>query len=236
MEYPIYNVQSTVLPNSLTLLNENKLNNFVVGVQKKSRFQKAKENAEAKKKVEESEAAKVYDSFVASFAEDESTGEKIFYRGELENGKHEVYNPNKRTQKNVKDSELQSIMNEMKVISQICTMYQLFLQYCIQSRNEHPAAAAPNTTIAPVSKKPRRELDELFDEIKNRQESLVDSNSGEVYSGGSEFIEDTTTNLYVGNINTVTTGTILFYTLSHTHIYIHAQKNDCYHCLVLMVP
>mmetsp|Transcript_31562 Transcript_31562/g.45443 ORF Transcript_31562/g.45443 Transcript_31562/m.45443 type:complete len:94 (+) Transcript_31562:278-559(+) len=47
---------------------------------KKSRFQKAREEKELKKKLDDEEAAKVYDSFVASFTEDEQNG-KTFVRG-----------------------------------------------------------------------------------------------------------------------------------------------------------
>ena len=61
-------------PNSLHSLDKEKITTFVVGTQKKSRFQKARENAELKRKVEETETASVYESFVASFTE--SAGKK----------------------------------------------------------------------------------------------------------------------------------------------------------------
>ena len=52
-------------------ISQGKLAAFAVGTQKKSRFQKAREERELKKKQEEQEAASVYESFVASFAVEE---------------------------------------------------------------------------------------------------------------------------------------------------------------------
>jgi U2-associated protein SR140 len=60
-------------------ISESKLATFAVGQQKKSRFQKAREEAEEKKRQEEAEAAKVYDSFVASFQGDDNNS-KVFVR------------------------------------------------------------------------------------------------------------------------------------------------------------
>ena len=60
---------------------ESKLVSFAVGQQKKTRFQKAREEKEAKRKQEEAEVAKVYDSFVASFTHEEDDGSKTFVRG-----------------------------------------------------------------------------------------------------------------------------------------------------------
>ena len=125
MDSHLHHTLPTILPNSLTTLNENKITSFVVGVQKKSRFQKAKEEAEAKKKEEESAAAKVYESFVASFAEEDLSTGKSFIRGGV-NGvgpledreKGAIYMPIKKTNAVNKVSELESIMSEMKVILQ----------------------------------------------------------------------------------------------------------------------
>lgn len=56
---------------SLKNISDSKLVTFAIGQQKKSRFQKAREEQEAKKKQDDLEAAKVYESFVASFDVDE---------------------------------------------------------------------------------------------------------------------------------------------------------------------
>lgn len=70
-----------VQPGSLRTITETKLVSFAVGQQKKSRFQKAREDAEEKRKEEEKEAAKVYQSFVASFEVPDDGGGKTFVRG-----------------------------------------------------------------------------------------------------------------------------------------------------------
>ena len=68
-----------VKPGSMKTISQTKLATFAVGQQKKSRFQKAREEAEEKKKKEDEEAAKVYSQFVASFAS-ESSDRKSFIR------------------------------------------------------------------------------------------------------------------------------------------------------------
>jgi U2-associated protein SR140 len=68
-----------IQPGSMKTISEDKLASFAVGTQKKSRFQKQREEKEAKKKQEEEETAKLFDSFVASFTEDDDS--KTFVRG-----------------------------------------------------------------------------------------------------------------------------------------------------------
>jgi hypothetical protein len=70
---------SAVKPGSLKTISDNKLATFAVGQVKKSRFQKAREEAEEKRRLEELETSKLYDSFVASFESDDSS--KTFVRG-----------------------------------------------------------------------------------------------------------------------------------------------------------
>mmetsp|Transcript_9633 Transcript_9633/g.10137 ORF Transcript_9633/g.10137 Transcript_9633/m.10137 type:complete len:89 (+) Transcript_9633:57-323(+) len=68
-----------IKPGSMKTISQTKLATFAVGQQKKSRFQKAREEAEEKKKKEDEEAAKVYSQFVKSF-EAEKNDEKSFIR------------------------------------------------------------------------------------------------------------------------------------------------------------
>jgi U2-associated protein SR140 len=69
-----------VQPGSMKTISETKLATFAVGIQKKSRFQKAREEAEEKKRQEEEEAKKIYGQFVASFAVNDEDGCKTFVR------------------------------------------------------------------------------------------------------------------------------------------------------------
>jgi U2-associated protein SR140 len=70
-----------VQPGSLRTITETKLVSFAVGQQKKSRFQKAREDAEEKRREEEKEAARAYESFVASFEAPDDRGAKAFVKG-----------------------------------------------------------------------------------------------------------------------------------------------------------
>jgi U2-associated protein SR140 len=109
---------SGIQPGSMKTITDNKLVAFVVGQQKKSRFQKAREEKEMKKKLEEEAAAKVYESFVASFEDDESS--KTFVRGGIVNEKSgsmveragEVYKMEQKSVSGKKEMDL--LLEEMK--------------------------------------------------------------------------------------------------------------------------
>lgn len=98
-----------------------KLITFAVGQQKKSRFQKAREEKELKQKLDDEETAKVYDSFVSSFTEEEDG--KTFVRGgasgqrDIEGiyggSKGDVYRMERRGKEGM--SEMEKMMNEGKV-------------------------------------------------------------------------------------------------------------------------
>jgi hypothetical protein len=92
---------------TLKNLSAEKLISFTVGPTKKSRFQKAREVEEAKRKQQEEETAKVYETFVSSFndqddEEDEGDG----------NGRQKRFIPSGKSKKN---SEMDRLMEEMKV-------------------------------------------------------------------------------------------------------------------------
>ena len=92
---------------------------FAIGQQKKSRFQKAREDKEAKQKLEDEATAKVYDSFVSSFTEEEDG--KTFIRGGSARGNQDsIYGGNrgdvyKMDRNGSGGSEMDKIANEMKV-------------------------------------------------------------------------------------------------------------------------
>ena len=65
-------------PGSMKTISDSKLATFAIGQQKKSRFQKAREEKELKKKLEDEAASKIYDQFVASF--DVSNESRTFVR------------------------------------------------------------------------------------------------------------------------------------------------------------
>jgi hypothetical protein len=115
----------TIQPGSMRTITENKLATFAVGQQKKSRFQKAREDKETKKKMDDEAAALEYDKFVATFSEVESS--KTFVRGGKVNddGRDEIYGGGNRgdvyklERKNQAGhvSERDQMLEEFKVIN-----------------------------------------------------------------------------------------------------------------------
>lgn len=102
-------------------ISESKLVSFAIGQQKKSRFQKAREDKELKQKLDDEATAKVYDSFVSSFTEEEDG--KTFVRGGLSKSNSDsIYGGNRgdvyRMDRNPSGgSEMEKISNEMKVFT-----------------------------------------------------------------------------------------------------------------------
>ena len=95
---------------SMKTITESKLASFAVGQQKKSRFQKAREEEEKKRLKEVEEAAKIYDSFVASF-EVPDAGEKAFVRGGSGGG--DVYKP-PQSSGSKPMTEMEKLLEELK--------------------------------------------------------------------------------------------------------------------------
>lgn len=106
-----------IQPGSMKTITESKLATFAIGQQKKSRFQKAREEKEAKKQEEEKAAAQLFDTFVASFTGEEDS--KTFVRGggntRGEPGGGEVYKLDSRMVNRKANSEMDMLMDEMKV-------------------------------------------------------------------------------------------------------------------------
>jgi U2-associated protein SR140 len=76
-------------PGAMKTISDDKLATFVIGRQKKTKFQREKEEREAKKREAENEAAKVYESFVASF-DGSSAENNTFIRGEVQDSNYIV--------------------------------------------------------------------------------------------------------------------------------------------------
>ena len=111
-------------PGSLKTISESKLATFALGQVKKSRFQKAKEDAEEKKRLDQIEASKAYESFAASFDAGGEPNSKSFVRS-ADVGK-ELYKfssslPTAHDSQPVRSSkplsEMEKMLMEMKVSS-----------------------------------------------------------------------------------------------------------------------
>ena len=110
-------------PGSLKTISDSKLASFAIGQQKKSRFQKAKEEKDLKKRLEDEEAARVYDQFVASF--EVHDGNKTFIRGgSVKDHGEEVFGGQRgeiyRLESKPKSagSEMGRMLEEMKVFTE----------------------------------------------------------------------------------------------------------------------
>lgn len=99
---------------SIKNLSDDKLLSFAIGQNKKSRFQKDREDKELKRKQDEEDAAKVYQSFAADFNPDEDVGPKRFVRaGESLDASVEERPGIKASQNKL--SEMDKMMLELKV-------------------------------------------------------------------------------------------------------------------------
>jgi hypothetical protein len=203
-------------------LTDSKLVTFVVGQQKKSRFQKAREEKELKQKLDDEATAKVLDSFVSSFTEDSES--KTFVRGGLSTkGGHdpaiyggsrgEVYKLESRPRGMSSD-----LGNNLDTGGTNCS-----------ATNTLSSSSSSNSQQVPKGK---RQIDDFLNEIKGRQEARestftdnVSNRDNRSNNNSSSVARDSmgynfppekgsfdtgdphTTNLYLGNLSPCTTGT-----------------------------
>uniref|UniRef100_K3X1G9 Uncharacterized protein n=1 Tax=Globisporangium ultimum (strain ATCC 200006 / CBS 805.95 / DAOM BR144) TaxID=431595 RepID=K3X1G9_GLOUD len=200
-------------PGSLTALTDDKLARFVIGQQKKTKFEKDREDREAKKRQADEEAAKIYAQFVASFEDEDATLGKAFVRGETvvkggnappsQHARGEVYRlkpkidtspatsavataggPPIGNHSGKKRSEMDRMLEEMKQ-----------MDADRQQRRELHHAVHSGGSSGPIPKK-RREIDQFLEELKEREPvAPIRDTVGSFDNGDPE-----TTNLYVGNL------------------------------------
>lgn len=181
-------------------LATDKIKGFSIGTQKKSPFQKHKEDIEAKKKKGEDEAAQLYAEFVKSFgASDEDVKSKTFIRGE-------------------------TIINSTVISTPSAEEREYKLQASIPFSNKKQLPEPENVEEDEESfqqkmrkpEKKKRTIDELKEELKKNQEqrqtkvkrapgkNVVDEVVEHHFEREKDFYDEstdpTTTNLYVGNL------------------------------------
>jgi hypothetical protein len=128
---------SEVKPNSLDTISSTKIEKFQMGLHKKSRFQRAKEEKESKEREESEAAAAIYGDFVKSFeSEPESSKSKapVFVKSgyvapESTIKSSNIYKPEKKG-----GSEMSKLLEEMKVGLKVpISLRTMFnIQYCIE--------------------------------------------------------------------------------------------------------
>ncbi|GLE00296.1 hypothetical protein PINS_up009023 [Pythium insidiosum] len=166
---------------SLASLTDEKLARFVLGQQKKTKFEKEREEREARKRKADAEAAAIYATFVASFEDDgDDIKGKAFVRAGRsteDDRRDDVY----RLQGtgSTRRREMDRMLEEMKQREQA------------------------NDTHGPVRK--RRQIDLFLDEIKSRDSSAPTHDDSSHMKGSFDDGDPFTTNLYVGNLAPTTT-------------------------------
>lgn len=196
-------------------LTADKVKGFTIGAQTKSRFQKHKEELEARKKKEEEEAAKVFEDFVASFeAEDAAKKPTGFVRGETRVGGKksdeqagEVY---KMVPKNA-PAALPASAPEPPKPKPAPALAVAAAAFAVQPTQKDSLSVA----LGKKQKEKKRGIDELMEEFRNNQSagsaakrarpSMFDnapsSARGPEEAGSFDDGDPETTNLYVGNLH-----------------------------------
>ncbi|KAG7394810.1 U2 snRNP-associated SURP domain-containing protein [Phytophthora boehmeriae] len=211
-------------PSSLAALTDDKLARFVLGHQKKTKFQKEREDREAKKRQADAEAAKIYATFVASFDNEDETKGKAFVRGETTQGKQivragvngdrpsggDIYRLKGKEKLPFSGFEVSAVAaasgageRSGKKMSEMDKM----LQELKQKEGEHHSEQRQATH----KPKKRRAIDEFLDEMKERGPApiSIESYSDGVTKGSFDNGDPETTNLYVGNLAPTVTEEVL---------------------------
>ncbi|KAI8991388.1 hypothetical protein BDF20DRAFT_812241 [Mycotypha africana] len=180
-----------------------KIQAFTVGSQKKSAFQKHKEELEQKKQQENAEAAKVYAEFVASFEESKpyKLGISSFVKSGTLQPKNSVFDDKSSDEVSTAKS------SQFKPMSFVKAGESAFGKTATTSATIPSTESAQENAPVKLNSKPqkKRNLDSFLEEIKKEQEVRSRSDIKSSESGSHDDGNPHTTNLYVGNINPTTT-------------------------------
>uniref|UniRef100_A0AAV1UXU8 U2 snRNP-associated SURP motif-containing protein n=1 Tax=Peronospora matthiolae TaxID=2874970 RepID=A0AAV1UXU8_9STRA len=187
-------------PSSLTSLTDDKLARFVLGHQKKTKFQKEREDRETRKRQAEEEAAKIYATFVASFDNDDETQGKTFVRSTaaLDNQQQtqergEMYRLKAKEVTTGSISGFAGGIEQLKV-SETDTMR-------LKLKQKETEKVQQSEKDLPMQKhKKRRAIDEFLEEMKERGPAPVSLEGSGLAKGSFDDGNPETTNLYVGNL------------------------------------
>ncbi|TDH72117.1 hypothetical protein CCR75_001242 [Bremia lactucae] len=190
-------------PSSLTKLTDDKLARFVLGHQQKTKFQKDREDREAKKRQADEEAAKIYTTFVASFDNEEETKGKTFVRGgtdatpnmhESSRQSGDVYRLRRP------DQAASGAFAPSKKVSEMDKMLQEIKQKDAEQKDQVQVLHQP---------KKRRAIDDFLEEMKERGPAPVSMDTIALTKGSFDTGDPETTNLYVGNLAPTVTEEVL---------------------------
>jgi len=186
---------------SLQTITSDKLASFAIGANKKSRFQKNREEKEAKEKAEAQAAAQVFDSFVASFeGDDDDDNQNMPLKAFVKESTSTI-----TTQSKSKTSNMDILFNEMKQKERNDVKRNTSLHPSPYTNNTNNTTTNTNsnyintTTTTNTSNKDRvKEMDLFLEELKNKNANDYQRSENYLPSRADDNI---TTNLYIGNIN-----------------------------------
>ncbi|KAL4146753.1 hypothetical protein PRNP1_010510 [Phytophthora ramorum] len=178
-------------PSSLTALTDDKLARFVLGHQKKTKFQKDREDREAKKRQADEEAAKIYATFVASFDNEDETKGKAFVRGGATQGSCQSSRQSGDVYRLKAKEPAIGAAAAGKKVSEMDKMLQEIKQKDAEYREQGQTVQRP---------KKRRAIDEFMEEMKERGPAPVSMDGVGTDKGSFDTGDPETTNLYVGNL------------------------------------
>jgi len=191
---------SNLKPGAMKTISDNKLATFVIGQQKKTRFQKEKEAREAKRKQQLAEAADIYKDFVASFEGDGDS--KTFVRGGAHASEDSAYGP-RRGRGGASSSSSSSTYrmdgsSRRSAAKPKSEMERLLEEMKDKGGGGSSRSAGSGFSSAPP--RPKRAIDSFLDEIKTRQSSGRPPSPDPMARGSYDDGDPDTTNLYVGNL------------------------------------
>ncbi|KAL4166845.1 hypothetical protein KRP22_012334 [Phytophthora ramorum] len=178
-------------PSSLTALTDDKLARFVLGHQKKTKFQKDREDRKAKKRQADEEAAKIYATFVASFDNEDETKGKAFVRGGATQGSRQSSRQSGDVYRLKAKEPAIGAAAAGKKVSEMDKMLQEIKQKDAEYREQGQTVQRP---------KKRRAIDEFMEEMKERGPAPVSMDGVGTDKGSFDTGDPETTNLYVGNL------------------------------------
>jgi U2-associated protein SR140 len=186
---------------SLQTITSDKLASFAIGANKKSRFQKNREEKEAKEKAEAQAAAQVYNSFVASFEGDDNDDDDNNQNMPLKAFVKESTSTT-TTQIKSKTSNMDILFNEMKQKERNDvkrnTPYTNNTNNTTTNSNSNYINTTTTTTTSTTNNKDRvKEMDLFLEELKNKNANDYQRSENHLPSADDNI----STNLYIGNIN-----------------------------------
>ncbi|KAG7377544.1 U2 snRNP-associated SURP domain-containing protein [Phytophthora pseudosyringae] len=192
-------------PSSLMALTDDKLARFVLGHQKKTKFQKEREDREAKKRQADEEAARIYATFVASFDNEDETKGKAFVRGGTQAAHYSSQSAGQGGDVyRLKGKEPTAFSSSSgKKVSEMDKMLQEIKQKDVEQKQHRE-----QVQILQKPKK-RRAIDEFLEEMKERGPAPVSMEGVGMAKGSFDNGDPETTNLYVGNLASTVTEEVL---------------------------